>query len=266
MMWVTLAWALWLAPTPPAPEGMARVGPGMLRLAYPAKGEPEAVPVEPFLLDRRPVSNADMLAFVSAETRWQRGRIPAIYVDEGYLSDWAAGDALGPPGDNNRPEQPVTRVSWFVAKAYCAWRGARLPTEREWELAAAADETRVDAAADPKFQARILEWYSRPTSGVLPAAGAGAPNAWGVSDLHGVVWEWVYDWSSTLVTGDNRDRGNVDKALFCGAGAIAARDVGDYATFMRFAFRSALGARFTTRNLGFRCARDLASPRQEVNR
>lgn len=259
MWWLALGWTLWLSPVTTAPEGLAIVGPGLLRLAYPAKGEADVVPVEPFLLDRRPVSNADLLAFVRAEPRWQKGRIPSIYADEGYLAHWAGPVDLGAPGDTNRGEQPATRVSWFAAKAYCAWRGARLPSEREWELAAAADETRVDAAGDPAFQARILRWYSRPSSNVLPAAGDGPANAWGISDMHGVVWEWVYDWSSTLVTGDNRDRGNVDKALFCGAGAMGARDVGDYATFMRFAFRSSLGARFTTRNLGFRCARDPSS-------
>jgi len=259
-----------VAPPPPAevavvPDDMALVGPGELRLAYPVAGEPEVVTVPAFLLDARPVTNGDLLAFVSAVPKWRRGAIAGVYADARYLAHWA--DPLEPgDGGSSRADQPVTHVSWYAAKAYCAWRGRRLPSEREWELAASADETRPDARGDPAFTERVLAWYSRPTPAILPRAGAGAANVWGVRDLHGGVWEWVYDFNSTLVTGDNRDRGNVDKSMFCGAGAIGAKDVSDYATFMRFAFRSSLEARFTTRNLGFRCARDAAPVAREEGR
>jgi len=240
------------------PDDMALVGPGELRLAYPAAGEPDVVTVPAFFLDRRPVTNAQMLAFVTATPKWRRDAIAGVHADARYLEHWAGPLELGGAGGDNRPDQPVTHVSWFAAKAYCAARGKRLPSEREWELAASADETNKDARGDPAFAARVLAWYSKPSAAVLPLAGAGEANAWGVRDLHGLVWEWVYDFNSTLVTGDNRDRGNVDKGMFCGAGAIGAKDVSDYATFMRFAYRSALEARFTTKNLGFRCARDAA--------
>lgn len=250
------------AETPAVPEDMALVGPGELRLAYPVAGEPEVVGVPAFLLDRRPVSNGDMLAFVTAVPKWRRGTIAAVHADARYLEHWAGPLELG-GGGSSRADQAVTHVSWFAAKAYCAWRGKRLPSEREWELAASADETRKDARGDPAFTERILAWYSRPTPVILPPAGAGPPNVWGIRDLHAGVWEWVYDFNSTLVTGDNRDRGNVDKSMFCGAGAIGAKDVSDYATFMRFAFRSSLEARFTTKNLGFRCARDAVPGAEE---
>jgi len=256
LLYPALLFALVLAPTG-APPGMVAVGPGQLRLAYPVAGEPDVVPVPAFLLDKRPVSNADMLAFVSAVPKWQRGQVAGVYADERYLAHWAGPVELGPATANNRPAQPLTHVSWFAARAYCAWRGLRLPREREWELAAVADATRADAGQDPAFVAQVLGWYSRSAPAVMPLAGSGPPNFWGVSDLHGLVWEWVEDWNSTMGTGDNRDNGNVDKGLFCGAGAVSAKDVRDYATFMRYAFRSSLGARFTTKNLGFRCARDL---------
>jgi formylglycine-generating enzyme len=77
-----------------------------------------------------------------------------------------------------------------------------------------------------------------------------------VQDLHGLVWEWVEDHSAMLVSGDNRDQGDPDQMRFCGAGALSMDDRENYAVLMRVAMLSALEGRDTTRNLGFRCARD----------
>lgn len=233
---------------------MVTVGPGRLRPMYPAAPTEQEVAVPAFRLDRVPVTSARFLAFLKAHPEWRRDRAPRLFVDERYLRDWQGPMRLGPAVD---PESPVTQVSWFAALSYCKARGARLPTEQEWELAAAADETQPDARRDPAQQARILGWYGQPTPARLPPVGRAAPNLWGAKDLHGLVWEWVLDFNSTMVTGDSRERSGADRMLFCGAGALAASDRGDYASFMRYAFRGSLGARDTTRNLGFRCAADL---------
>ena len=84
-----------------------------------------------------------------------------------------------------------------------------------------------------------------------------SPNYWGVYDLHGLVWEWVSDFSTAMVTGDARADSELDRQLFCGSGAVGARDLTDYATFMRYGFRSSLKADYCIHNLGFRCAKDL---------
>jgi len=246
------------------PEGVAsdvsevdevRVGPGRFRLMYPAPNEPREVDVPAFRLDTRQVTNAEFLGFVTSHARWGRDVIKRVFADPTYLSHWDGPMALGEPRTDNRPDQPVTRVSWFAAKAYCVAQGKRLPTELEWERAAAADDTKPDARADEAFQRHILSWYGQPSTHVLPAAGMGAANLYGVKDLHGLVWEWVHDFNNTMVTGDNRERGSADKMQFCGAGALAASDDADYASFMRYALRSSLSAAFTARTLGFRCAR-----------
>jgi formylglycine-generating enzyme required for sulfatase activity len=237
-----------------APAGMARVGPGVLRPVYVADSSTTTVTVTPFWLDRLPVTNADFLAFARAQPRWQRGQVPRVFADDGYLAHWAGPTELGP---HAAADQPVTRVSWFAARAYCRAQGKRLPTEDEWELAAAAGDRGPDGAAEPGFRERILAWYSRPAPARLPAVGGRPANHWGIRDLHGLVWEWVLDFNSTLVSSDSRGGRSGDRIPFCGAGALAASDKQDYAGFMRTAFRASLEARYTTRSLGFRCARDL---------
>jgi formylglycine-generating enzyme required for sulfatase activity len=86
--------------------------------------------------------------------------------------------------------------------------------------------------------------------------GTNQANYWGVQDLHGLVWEWVLDFNSSMLATDPRRAGDRDRLAFCGGGAIGATDQADYPSFMRVAFRSSLRAEYTTHNLGFRCAAD----------
>ena len=209
--------------------------------------------IAPFEMQKRPVTNADFLAFVQSHPQWRRDRVATVFADARYLSHWPASSRLA---DETQAAQPVVNVSWFAADAYCRAQGARLPTWREWEYVAAADETRRDARKDPAWRERILGWYSRPATGPLPRAGLQAPNAFGVQDMHGLVWEWTDDFSSLLVSGDNRVQGDADKAKFCGAGALSMGDRENYAVLMRVAMLSSLEARDTTSSLGFRCVKD----------
>lgn len=208
--------------------------------------------VEAFALMSRPVTNGEFLAFVRDHHGWQRGRAAAVFVDTRYLAHWAAPLDLGV---GVRADQPVTQVSWFAASAYCESQDARLPSWGEWEYVAAADETRRDARKDPAWRERILGWYSRTGGRALPPVGQTPANAYGIRDLHGLVWEWVEDFNSLMVSADNREQGDPDIRKFCGAGAISMADREDYAVMMRTAMLGSLGPASTTRNLGFRCAR-----------
>ena len=210
--------------------------------------------IAPFALMRKPVTNAEFLAFVQAHPQWRRDHVARVFAEPRYLSHWAGADALGAKA---LPQQPVVQVSWFAAQAYCESQGARLPGWDEWEYAAAADETRRDARRDPAWRERILRWYSHPSNQALPRTGLQAPNAYGVQDLHGLVWEWTEDFSSLLVAADNRNQGDADNAKFCGAGALSMDDRDNYAVLMRVAMLSSLDAEDTTVNLGFRCAKDV---------
>ena len=212
------------------------------------------VAVRPFELMTRPVTNADFLAFVTRRPEWRRGDVAPVFAEARYLEHWGGPLRLGAQA---RPRQPVTHVSWFAASAYCESIGARLPTWAEWELAAAADETRPDARDDPAWRERILGWYSKPSSDALPDIGQGTADVHGIHDLHGLVWEWVEDYAAMLVSADNRQQSDPDRLQFCGAGALSTEDRGNYPVLMRIAMLSALEADDTTANLGFRCARDI---------
>ncbi|HVU04680.1 MAG TPA: formylglycine-generating enzyme family protein [Polyangiaceae bacterium] len=238
-----------------APRGMARVGPGVYEPLYPASPTERTVKVPAFYMDVTPVTNQAFLAFVHERPEWRRDRVKPLFADFGYLAHWEDAERLGA---SVRPAAPVTNVSWFSAKAYCKARGAELPTERQWELAAAASDSSARGADDPAWTERVLAWYAEPTSArPLADVGGSKPNFWGIRDLHGLVWEWVYDFGASLVTMDSREKGVVDQTRFCGGAGADAQNPSDYAAFMRIAFRSSLEARYTTSRLGFRCVKEI---------
>lgn len=210
----------------------------------------KTVAMRSYRLDRTPVTNADFARFVRKHPEWRRDRVAPLFAEKDYLAHWTS--ATEPGAASNR--QPVVRVSWFAASAYCEARGARLPTWYEWEYAAAASETQADARSDAAWQRQILDWYSRSARGSLPNVGSTPANYYGIQDLHGVAWEWVYDLSSMLVSGDNREQSDPDALRFCGPGALTMEQKENYATLMRIAMLSSMQARYTNATMGFRCA------------
>ncbi len=137
--------------------------------------------LEPFAIQGPLVSNGDYAAFI-ADGGYRR---PELWMSEGWAlasrRGWQAprywrgsGAAEGWEWEFTlagrrplRPDAPVRHLSWFEAEAYARWAGARLATEAEWEIAAAAG-----LLADI---GQLWEWTAspyRPYPGFLPAAGA----------------------------------------------------------------------------------------------
>jgi len=225
---------------------------GEFRSVIPEVDGDNLVAVAEFLVQEAPVTNAEFLRFVLHHPEWQRGRAVSLFVDDQYLSTWASPISLGP---HSGPQQPVTQVSWFAANAYCEWQGARLPSWYEWEYIAAANDSMADARVLPEWRQEILSWYSQVGGDQIVDVRSSPANFYRIFDTHGLIWEWVDDFNAFLVTGDNREQGGADQLQFCGAGAISMQEKENYAVLMRVAMLSALEARYTTRNLGFRCAR-----------
>ncbi len=211
------------------------------------------VKVNSFYMDVFPVTNSQYQKFVSENRKWRKSQIKSIFADGNYLSNWKNDTVFGPV---LLPNSPVTNVSWFAAAEYCKCQGKRLPTVDEWEYAAMSDKTLPDARRLTTYNEYILGWYEAPKT-YTKTVGSTFKNYWGVYDLHGLVWEWTYDFNSVLISGESRKDSSNDRSLFCGSGSLGATDLMNYAAFMRYAFRGSIKANYAVQNLGFRCVSDL---------
>ena len=121
-------------------------------------------------------------------------------------ADWRHPEGPGSSIDD-RLDHPVVHVSWEDADAYCSWLGKRLPTEAEFEMAArggrAGSEYAWGDELSPAGEFRANTWQGvfpevdrrqDGFGGVAPVKSFPPNNDYGVYDITGNVWEWVYDW------------------------------------------------------------------------
>ncbi|HEU4752589.1 MAG TPA: selenoneine synthase SenA [Armatimonadota bacterium] len=166
------------------------------------------VEVAPFRLARAPVTQSEFAAFV--EDGGYRRR--ELWSDAGW--EWRTGQSAACPvywrragdawerRDFDRwvpleAHRPVLHVSWYEAEAYCRWAGRRLPTEAEWEYAAAWDgaagrKRRFPWGDEPPSPERAnLDWRGMGCVdvGALPAGNSAA----GCRQMIGNAWEWTAD-------------------------------------------------------------------------
>lgn len=126
--------------------------------------------------------------------------------------------------------------------------GYRLPTEAEWEMAARAGETWVYSGSDDVDE---VAWYDDNTDGTQPVGGLD-PNAWGLHDMSGNVWEWTGDWwddyPNDPVTDPAGPSGGSDRVLRGGSWIDTPADA-------RVAFRYRYDPAYRIAFVGFRLAR-----------
>jgi len=122
-------------------------------------------------------------------------------------------------GKWSNPDYPVESVSWDDAVAYCKWlskktgKNYRLPTANEWEYACRAGST-TDFYWGENMNEKTYDspsigqyaWYSENSGEMVHPVGKKKPNAWGLYDMAGNVWEWCSDWYDSYHSG-RVDRG-----------------------------------------------------------
>ncbi len=257
---------------------------------YPEDGEGPVrrVRLDAFCIGRTPVTNREFREFVRA-TRYitqaeELGSSFVFYLQvhsalrtrlrpvsqelPWWLSvDGACWQRPSGPGSaiTDLLDHPVVHISWHDAMAYCAWKGACLPSEAQWEYAARAghDQRRFPWGDELHPGGRVMshvwqgEFPAVPAPGWQPGTipvGTYPPNDWGLYDMVGQVWEWCADTFSAyhlLRTGS-------DNPLMTGPGPKKSLRGGSFLCHESYCNRYRLAARgsntpaSSSSNTGFR--------------
>jgi sulfatase modifying factor 1 len=258
-----------------------------------AAGDPEQgdselpqrlVRVKPFALGKTEVTVAQWREFARAsgyQTQAERNVNAQgcfIWAPEEPTWAWREGRHWREPGWNQRDNEPVVCISWVDAQAYVRWldqqsgvKGWRLPSEAEWEYAARAGTTTrrywgddevscvygngTDRTIGPRGRTwgepaacRDGYWFAAPV-------GRYKPNAWGLHDMLGNVWEWVQD--CYLPYADAPTDGSAHEATDCRGRVLRGGAWDEPPSVLRSAERFTLGSGNRTSNAGLRVARSL---------
>lgn len=189
----------------------------------------------PYWIDKTEVSRGDYAACVEAGE--------CVAVDDNMVSV--------------QDTQPINKVSWFEALAYCEWRGARLPTELEWEYAARGPDSLIYPWGDEFIEENaVVNTTETADVGSIPEGASWV----GALDMSGNVWEWAstispfeivyrypYDANDGREANDDRRRPRV----------VRGGSFDHSETFVQAGNRGRSVPSVHVDNYGFRCARSL---------
>ncbi len=164
--------------------------------------------------------------------------LPSFYIDRFEVTQQAYQSVMGNnPSFFNGPQRPVEKINWFEARSYCEKIGKRLPTEWEWEKAAKAGT--VTEFYWGSGSADHFGWHKGNADKQTHPVGKRIPNAYGLYDMAGNVWEWT--------SSDYENGGKVQR------GGSWRNGVGS----MKSDYRINSLPHYKYHYVGFRCARSL---------
>jgi len=216
------------------PIGMVKIPGGTFYRGLQFSGRPDQVPrhrvkIRSFYLDETLVTVADFRKFVEKTGyRTSAERIGYTMISFEGMADWKWQPAKGaswrnPFGDIRivpvHEDDPVTAVSWEDANQYCSAIGNRLPTEAEWEYAARAGSDLRFPWGDSPLRNGVFglnfwqpEHHEQGSleDGFLYISSVRAypPNAWGMYDPVGNVWQFTSDYYSPFTYQDSAEEAN----------------------------------------------------------
>jgi formylglycine-generating enzyme required for sulfatase activity/predicted GH43/DUF377 family glycosyl hydrolase len=187
---------------PPAPYmdsfgvPMVHIPAGEFRMGSESGGEdaqPHQVYLDNYYIDQYEVTNEQFASFLNEVGNLEGG-------DEDYFQESSDVVSIFKEGDNWVVEtgfenHPVVEVSWFGASAFCNWRGARLPSEAEWEKAAKGEEGHEPFPWGKGIKCSIVNYGKCGIGAPLPVDSfPEGVSPYGVLNLAGNVAEWTADW------------------------------------------------------------------------
>ena len=230
--------------------------------------------LQDYALDRAPVSNGDFLEFIRdggyQNFRWwfsegwevvnrDEWRAPLYW--ELHDDQWMVRDFAGLHPVESKANDPVCHVSFFEASAFAKWSGKRLPTEAEWEKAAAFDTETREQTAFPwgndrpdESRVNLFEkglWAPAPI-GSFPAG----QNAYGCQQMIGDVWEWT---TSDYVPypGFKSEFDEYNDKWFVNQKVLRGGSFATPQAHIRSTYRNFFHAHERWMTSGFRCAKDV---------
>jgi formylglycine-generating enzyme required for sulfatase activity len=170
-------------------------------------------------------------------------------------AQWEAVMSTNPSFFTGNPNRPVENVSWVDVQEFITrlnkqegWEVCRLPTEAQWEYAARAGTTMEWYEND----VNAIAWYAQNSEGQTHEVGQKRPNAWGLYDMLGNVWEWCHDGkreykAETVVDPKGPTAASAYRIIRGGGWGFSAQNV-------RATNRDWFIPRSRSAYLGFRCA------------
>ena len=205
----------------------------------------------------------------TAEQPVHRVNVPSFLVGKTEVTQgqWKAVMGSNPSRFSNCGDDcPVEQVTWNDVQEFAqrlsqkTGKQYRLPSEAEWEYAARAGSNAKWSFGDSEYQLGEYAWFSANSQGKTQRVAQKRPNAFGLFDMHGNVWEWVEDCWHDNYTGAPTDGRAWTTGCSGSSRVLRGGSWVDYPALLRSAVRLRYAPDFRNVGNGFRLARTLLSP------